>query len=114
MSGRQRRRLDERSWCAVMRRFDASGQTVSGFCEREGLCVSSFYRWRERAGQSRSEVTSAQPLQARTPFRQSSDAGFIDLGRLSDSPGATLGAAASGLEIRLELGAGVVLHLVRR
>ena len=66
MSGQWRRRLDMRSWRAVMRRFDAAGPTVSEFCARQGLSESSFYRWRTRLGALGGVVALARPLRVQT------------------------------------------------
>jgi len=118
MSGR-RRRLDERTWSELLRRFDASSQTVQGFCAREGLSPSSFYRWRERIQRfgvrrgARGVERTARPAtvpagQAAAPAAVT-PAGFIDLGSLA----ASQCAPAAGLELRLDLGGGVVLHIVR-
>ena len=107
MSGQRRQQFDAGSWCEVMRRFDAAGATVSEFCAREGLSQSSFYRWRTRMGSSGTVVAGpAQRALAVPP----SAASFIDLGSLA-------GARRDGdnsLELRLDLGGGVVLQIVRR
>jgi hypothetical protein len=110
MDGQRRRRLEAGSWREVMRRFDAAGSTVSEFCAREGLSQSSFYRWRARTGSPGGEAALARPPGAPMPAVQPLGAGFIDLGSLV---GATRDAGG-GLELRLELGGGVVLQIVRR
>lgn len=107
---RMRRRLDEQSWQALLERFDGAAMTVKEFCAREGLTRSSFFLWRSRlradpmrtpaAAESKSAALAAKPS-------------FLDLG--------LLGAAApepaaphAGLDLRIELGGGLSLHLVRR
>jgi hypothetical protein len=93
---RKRLRLDE--WRQVVERFDRSGHCVSEFCKREGLCVSSFKRWHPRVQAKCSELTGRGSV---VPD------GFVDLGsiaRVSD---------ASRLEVRLDLGAGLTLRIVR-
>ena len=111
MGGQRRRRLDTRSWRGMMLRFGESGATVSAFCAREGLSTSSFYRWRERLG-SDGGAGSAAPRRSRASELavQPSAAGFIDLGHLA----APTREAGAGLELRLDLGGGVVLQIVRR
>jgi transposase-like protein len=85
-----------------MSRFEQSGLSVSQFCEGEGIGEASFYQWRRRlssadAGQrSRSQVP--EPLPA-------SGGDFLHLGRL--------GGEASRLQVRVELGGGVVVHVTR-
>ncbi len=103
----RRRRRDADGWRAVMTRFAESGLTVAQFCEREGLGVASFYRWRSLLGEA-SAPKARLPL--REPFTATSTPstpnGFLDLG--------TLGAGrASRMEVRLDLGGGLVLHVVR-
>lgn len=93
-----RRRLGLDAWREVVGRFDRSGISVSEFCKREGLCVSSFKRWRPRVAAKCPELDAAGSV---VPD------GFVDLGsmtRVSD---------ASRLEVRLDLGAGIMLQIVR-
>jgi hypothetical protein len=39
-----RRHLSAQAWREVFARFDGSGESVTGFCKREGLHTSSFRR----------------------------------------------------------------------
>jgi transposase-like protein len=102
-----RRHLGTQAWREVFRRFDGSGDSVVGFCKREGLNTSSFHRWRRRLGTTTAATSASQePGEA---ARQSAVASFIEMGSMA-------GAAnepAARLEVRLELGAGLVLHVVR-
>lgn len=100
-----RRHLDAQSWREVFGRFDGSGESVVGFCKREGLGVSSFHRWRQRLAATSAASTSQE---GRGPVRQSAAANFIEMGSMGAQA-----ERASRLDIRLELGGGVVLHLVR-
>jgi hypothetical protein len=102
MSGQRRRRLDVRSWREILGRFERAGTNISEFCAREGVCESSFYRWRARMGIPGAGVTAAPTMRPRPLAAQPSAASFIDLGSLG------------GLELRLDLGGGVVLQIVRR
>ena len=81
-----RRHLDAQSWREVFGRFDGSGESVVGFCKREGLSSSCFHRWRQRLAAAK----------------------FIEMGSMGAQA-----ERASRLDIRLELGGGVVLYLVR-
>jgi hypothetical protein len=75
--------------------------TVEDFCRREGIGVWSLYRWRSRLGAPAQSVEAAEVPAARgTP-----SAGFIDLG--------ALGSSSSRFEVRLDLGGGVLVQLVR-
>jgi len=110
-SGRTRRRLDEASWRAVMQRFAVSGSAVGEFCSREGLSDSAFYRWRARLAADQSPSVAAQSIgRSPVPLAAPSSSGFIELGDLGGSPR----AEGIGLELRLDLGGGVVLQIVRR
>lgn len=101
------RRLDSAGWMDVLRRYEAFDGSVRAFCDREGLNEASFYRWRARLRQDRAVV----PAQATSPAPREA-AGFFDLGGLL-SPGGPA-AAGGALELRLDLGGGVVLSLSRR
>lgn len=110
MSGQRRRRLDAGAWREVLERFAAASMTVDEFCGREGLSTSSFYRWRERL-QSAAAMQAIEPRLPRATgvAVRPNAAGFIELGSLAGSSGID-----SGLELRLELGGGVVLQITRR
>lgn len=114
MNGQRRRSLDAHSWGELLKRFDGAGTTVSEFCAREGVCVSSFYRWRSQLGAPADRspaVAPVRPTQAAKPMAvQPTHSSFIDLGSLGASPQSSLGA----VELRLDLGGGVVLQIVRR
>jgi hypothetical protein len=75
-------------------RFAASGLGVEAFCEREGVSKSSFGRWRSFMADKGSAEGMAVPVER---------AGFVDAGLIG----------GGRLEIKLDLGGGMVLHLVR-
>lgn len=114
MTVKRRCRLDARGWREVLKRFESAGITVSEFCAREDVCVSSFYRWRCQLGvhaHGPDAVTPARHTPAAKPMAvQPAHARFIDLGSLGSSAQSGVGA----LELRLDLGGGVVLQIVRR
>jgi putative transposase len=96
-SSRKRPRRSHAEWAALFERFDHSGLSVSRFCAGESISVANFYRWRGLLGVSRHETPQfAQP----TPD-------FVDLGAIGAPPG------GARLEIKLDLGGGLILHLVR-
>ena len=101
-----RRHLGAQAWREVFRRFEGSGDSAVGFCKHEGLNTSSFHRWRRRLATTTAEAsTEREPCE---PTRQSAVASFLDMG--------SMGAAIEPgprLEVRLDLGAGLVLHVVR-
>ena len=100
--GRERR--SESTWREIVERQGQSGLSVQAFCDREGIRAVSFYGWRSRL---RREVQGkgAPQRAARKAQLEKAPGEFIDLGALSSS--------RSRFEVRLDLGGGVLLHLVR-
>lgn len=89
-------------WRAALKRFDERGLSVRAFCEREGLGAASLYQWRTRlSGELPPRETSTTKAGRTAP----TPAGFLDLG--------TPSAKSPRLELRADLGAGMVMHLVR-
>jgi putative transposase len=99
----RRRRLSGDEWRGVLQRFSEGEEALSAFCRREGLSVSSFRLWRSKLTTKIDEVS---PVPAAV---EDEGMGFVDLGELGDAPPATSGR----LELRLDLGGGVTLHIVR-
>jgi putative transposase len=97
-SGKKLRR-GEGQWRGLLARFDASGGSVAAFCRREAISTASFYRWRARLGASEGYGR---------PVRKDDTPMFVDAGTL----GGTF-SAGSRLDLKLDLGQGLVLHLVR-
>lgn len=97
----KRRRWSAAAWGGWLARFAQSGLTVRAFCANEAISTASFYRWRARLGSSpdRPQPSHTAPSVANTA------SGFIDLGALR--------TGNTRLELRLDLGGGVLLHLVR-
>ena len=101
MQTNKRRRLNEDAWRQMLSRFVDSGMTTQAFCRREAVSTASFYRWRVLLGMaSVPDRTLARAL----PL-ESSSSGFVDLG--------TLGERRERVELRLDLGGGLTLQLVR-
>ncbi len=121
MSEHPRRRSPRRSaqaWQALLDEQAESGLTVAEFCRRASISPASFYRWQgllrkglRPSGRGSAEVADAAPVVAVT--HRAPD--FVDLGALGDlaAPTRQKDAPAQRVELRLDLGAGLVLHLVR-
>ena len=73
---------------------------VPAFCARERISRQSLYRWRSRLGGE-----SDQALVAKAAQLANTETGFVDLGDLR--------SGGSRFQVRLELGAGIVLSLAR-
>lgn len=81
-------------------RFAANGLGVESFCAHGGISASSFRRWRSRLGEQ--GVPSKREASAQALERT----GFVDAGTLKLGGGGRL-------ELRLDLGDGLILHLSR-
>ena len=83
-------RRSEAEWREMVARCDASGLSGRAFCEREGLSLSSFQRWRVRC-------------------RRSSSAPFVEL---AATPAVEMEPPPSTeWSLELELPGGLRLHL---
>lgn len=110
MEGMKRRRLNGQAWRELFRRHEDSGESIGAFCRREGVSTHSYRRWKLRLGEPGATSASklavaAKPSKANKPAPAGS---FVDLGAL-----ATAAPAAGRFELRLDLGGGVTLHVVR-
>ncbi len=90
-------RRSRHEWRTLLAKFDGSGLGVEAFCRREAISPASLYRWRGVLGAAgdcgESAVISKAPA-------------FVDLGPLRS-------AAAPRIDLKIDLGDGLVLHLVR-
>lgn len=104
----------ESEWRERLARHAASGQTVAVFCKNESVTEGQYYRWRAR-------IRGQSGLAVRTRNAEPAPAPFIDLGAVK-APNVN-GAASradqmsaakpDAIEVRLDLGHGLVLHIVR-
>lgn len=92
-------RRGQGEWRLLLAKFSASGLGVQAFCRSEGFSAASFYRWRDRL----SDVVDRGDVVVRE-----SVASFVDLGALNSRSSSGL-----RLDLKLDLGDGLVLHLVR-
>jgi hypothetical protein len=96
----KRRRRGAEGWREVVGRFAQSGLKAQTFCDREGVSTASLYRWRSILSVAEEPARPARSVRVAKP-----SSGFVDLGALSTD--------GSRFEVRLDLGGGVLLHLVR-
>lgn len=97
----KQRRYGAKGWRKILDRFEDSGLTALAFCGQERISTKSLRRWQLRLSEE-----SGQGLVAAKAAPMTSKAnGFIDLGDLR--------SGGSRLEVRLELGAGIVLSIAR-
>ena len=104
MEGIKRRRLGSEAWQELLRRHASSGEPVSTFCQREGVTTHSYRRWKLRLADKVPTPPRATPKKVNTVTAPP----FIDLGPIDTAP-----ATEVRFELRLDLGGGLTLHLVR-
>jgi hypothetical protein len=101
----------ESTWRSRLLRHAQSGKTITAFCRDESVSTASFHIWRAKLA-----AASGHAAQLAKP------AAFIDLGTIAStadvtsmahSPTSAPGAAA-GIDVRIDLGGGVVLTITRR
>ena len=100
-SGGRRQRRSAEEWREIFERRAASGPPIVDFCQREGIAHSSYARWwtllvnaTRDAGIALSRTGTA----------------FVDAGVLAHRATAE---TSERLDLTLELGHGIVLHVVR-
>ena len=92
-------RRSRHEWRSLLAKFDGSGLGVDAFCRREAISAASLYRWRNLLSDDSDGGEAV--VSHRAPA-------FVDLGPLN--------AASSRrpqIELKLDLGDGLILHLVR-
>jgi putative transposase len=92
-------RRSRQEWRSLLAEFDGSGLSVETFCRRESISAASLYRWRGLLRTVGDDDETA--VISRT-------AGFVDLGTLNSAS-----VSAPRIDLKLDLGDGLVLHLVR-
>jgi hypothetical protein len=101
----------ESTWQDRLARYVASGRSVVAFCRDESISVASFYGWRHRLSARDGAPAAASPAEPYSPF--------IDLGPLTAARPAkpasptTSATVIAGIELRIDLGQGIVITVVR-
>ena len=102
--GSQRSRHEWRSLLAKLEGGDPGGKA---FCRRQGIGAASFYRWRSRLGNGSGGDGDGHGDGCAGVGSDAAPA-FIDLGTLDSASSSRL-----RIELKLDLGDGLTLHLVR-
>lgn len=94
-----KRRLRPEAWPQMVSRFVSSRMSAEAFSRQQRISLASLKHWQQK-------LDEAKPIEA-TVLRPSQPAmsGFVDLGALR--------SGASRIELRLDLGDGVLLTLSR-
>ncbi len=110
-------------WTDRLERYQKSGQTVAGFCQKEGISTPSFYQWKKKlagqrnaskarriAGSARRHVQPSQRQAESTPI----GSGFQSVELLPASSCVTTIRLPNGIEIELGSDLRVIDLLVRQ
>lgn len=105
----------EIEWRDRLVRQVASGQSIAEFCRSEGITEGTFYGWRARLRARNANTAPAEETTKRP-------AAFIDIGAINGldaNKPMTLaddrrGYAGGKIEVRIDLGPGVVLQILQR
>jgi transposase-like protein len=105
----------EQEWRDRVARQAASRQSIAEFCRSEEITEGTFYAWRRRLG-ARKLDSAVMDGTIKMPAK------FVDIGPLKDvaaNKTATpvndvRGGAGGEIEVRIDLGQGVVLQILRR
>jgi hypothetical protein len=101
----------EAAWRSRLLRHAQSGKTIAAFCRDESVSTATFHIWRAKlAAVSGATAPPAQP------------ATFIDLGAVKNIAGVTpmehppapASTPTAGIDVRIDLGGGIVLTITRR
>jgi len=91
-------RRNRHEWQSLLAKFDGGDMGVEAFCRRQAISVASFYRWRSLLGNGGGGAgLTSDTVPA-----------FVDLGTLD-----TAASSKPRIELKLDLGDGLTLHLVR-
>lgn len=101
--------LKEAAWRSRLQRHSGSGKNIAAFCRDESVSTASFHIRRAKLAAAGHAAQPAQP------------AAFIDLGAIKNTGGVTSlahspasPAPASEIDLRIDLGGGIVLTITRR
>ncbi len=104
--GKSWQRHGEEAWRTMIERQRASGLSILAFCEREGVSRSSFGRWRSLLAKRATGEPNEFTVDER-PAVAAQRGGFVDAGMLR------MGGVSESVEMRLELGGGIVVTIRR-
>ncbi|MFZ5541460.1 MAG: IS66 family insertion sequence element accessory protein TnpA [Pseudomonadota bacterium] len=104
-------------WQARLERFARDGGSVAAFCAAEGVSAWSLYRWRRKLGAEAGKVP-ARTAVAKSVVRAVDTAGFIDVGvarvgGAGEHAQSVPPAAAAPVQVRIELGGGLLVRILR-
>lgn len=95
------RRRSAKAWRGLVASFASSGLTLPQYCAREGIGIARYHRWQRLLALPPRRALSSMPATAMTMKAPE----FVDLGALTNT--------TTRLELRLDLGGGVILQIAR-
>ena len=99
----KRGRRSRHEWQTLLTKFDDGDIGVEAFCRRQAISTASFYRWRNLLDNAvNGEGAGCNGLCS------TASPAFVDLGVL-DAPS----TRTPQIDLKLDLGGGLTLHLVR-
>ncbi|MES2356152.1 MAG: hypothetical protein V4568_17460 [Pseudomonadota bacterium] len=110
----QAKLVDE--WRDRLARQQSSGQSIAGFCRKEGITEGQFYGWRSRLGKKKAKASPILPIaKEASPFI---DIGSVNTAGIDQSTSPTISHhrntdSHQSLEVRIDLGFGMVLRILR-
>lgn len=94
-------RRSRHEWRSLLAEFDGGGMGVEAFCRRQAISAASFHRWRrllgDASGGDGGEAVGGDTAPA-----------FVDFGTVNSAS-----SSRPRIELKLDLGDGLTLHLVR-
>jgi len=100
----------EAIWRDHLTRYAASGKTIAAFCRDEAISEGNFYAWRARLCQDKATSAVEQ-----APTRSFIDLGPVKTKTLNDkTQRAAAPSATPEIDLRIDLGDGIVLTITRR
>ena len=94
-------RRSRHEWRSLLAKFDGGDLNVEAFCRGHAISAASFYRWRSLLGNGGGGDGGAGVASDAVPA-------FVDLGPLDSAS-----SSKPRIELKLDLGDGLILHLVR-
>lgn len=103
-------------WCDRLARQQSSGQSIAAFCRKEGITEGQFYGWRSRLRKKEAKASPILPIpKEASPFIE---IGSVKAAGIDQSTPPTISHhkntdSHQSLEVRIDLGSGVVLQILR-
>ena len=102
----------QQDWFEDQQQFMSSGLSAREFCRQRLLNISTFYNRRERLAELGLNNFVA-PHQARASFIDAGSIQSFTIPQAREALGSTTSVAPTGIELRIDLGAGMIVTLTR-